>query len=263
MASARPAEPAPTARVPPSGVPPRPWERTPAPAHAGATPLSPTIEPAPAVRITNVRKPAEFEPPPPTDADERLFPEEGSAEGCASGECLPDVAPPDPEPEPVQALASSGRDNPSRTTAERWRAAVEYVKSQSVRHGAALANGRLLWLRTGEIGLAYRPQDGFHRVQISSSTGRAIVDKALAEHFGRPMKLAFEDAAADSAPQSIAEEEANSRAAHEKSTEGKVRAHPAVRSILKLLGGEIEHVQVYEPERPSAVRPSDASEESS
>lgn len=232
-------------------APPPPLRGIPAP--AGATPLSRTTEPAPAVRITNVRKP---EPPPgATAADERLFPEEGSAEGCASGECLPDIAPPEPEPDPVQAPMSSGRDNASRSTAERWRAAVESVKAQSPRHGMALANGRLMWLRTGEIGLAFRPQEGFHRIQLTSPAGRATLDKALAEHFGRPMKLVLEDAPADGGPKSLAEEDAQSRAAHEKSTEGKVRGHPAVRSVLKFLGGEIEHIQVYEPERPSAAAP--------
>ncbi len=258
-----------------AGVPPRPWEtrNTSAPTlppagpaippplralsvpPAGATPLSRTTEPAPTVRITNVRKP---EAPAPTDSDERLFPEEGSAEGCASGECLPDAAPQEPEPEPEVPMAQaprSGRDNPSRSTAERWRAAVDSVKGASVRHGAALAHGRLLWLRTGEIGLGYRPQEGFHRLQLTSATGKAIVDKALAEHFGRPMKLVFEETAGDVATQSIAEEEASSRAAHEKSTEGKVRSHPAIRSVLKLLGGEVEHIQIYEPERPAVAAP--------
>lgn len=229
--------------------------------HAGATPLSRTTEPAPTVRITNVRKP---EPPPVSDAspDERYFPEEGPAGGCASGECLPDVAPPEPEPEPVMAEAPRrGRDNPSLTTAERWRAAVDFVKSQSVRHGAALAHGRLLWLRPGEIGLGYRPQEGFHRLQITSTSGRALVDKALAEHFGRPMKLVLEETTGDAAPRSIAEEEASSRAAYEKSTDGKMRSHPAIRSVLKILGGEVEHIQVYEPERPSAAPPPSESPE--
>jgi hypothetical protein len=210
------------------------------------------------VRVTNVRKPATApEPPPPSD-DERYFPEEGSAEGCASGECLPDAAPP-----PPATASPANRDAPSSLASERWRSAVESVKAASVRHGAALSHGRLLWLRTGEIGLAFRPQDSFHRAQVNATTGRSIVEKALSEHFGRPMKLVFEDGAAESAPPSLAEEDAQSREAHEKSTEGKVRSHPAVRSVLKLLGGEIEHIQVYEPERPSAAPPSEAPEEAS
>lgn len=273
-----PPAPRPQAPAASGGVPPRPWEtqarNTSAPTlppagpsippplralsnpPAGATPLSRTTEPAPTVRVTNVRKP---EPPPPSDGDERLFPEEGSAEGCASGECLPDVAPPEAEPEPEVPLAQaprSGRDNPSRSTAERWRAAVDSVKGASVRHGAALSHGRLLWLRTGEIGLGYRAQEGFHKLQLTNATGKALVDKALAEHFGRPMKLVFEEVTGDAPTQSIAEEEASSRAAHEKSTEGKVRSHPAIRSVLKLLGGEVEHIQIYEPERPSVAAPS-------
>jgi hypothetical protein len=222
-------------------------------APAGATPLSRVTEPAPEVRVINVRKPPEAVPTP--SADERMFPEEGSAEGCASGECLPEAAAAEPEPEPEAPAASNGRDTPTLPIGERWRAAVETVRTQSPRHGTALAHGRLLWLRPGEVGLAYAPTAAFHRGMLTGGSGRALVEKALSEHFGRPMKLVAQEAtgeaAAATAP-SIAEQDAQARAAHTQSTEGKVRSHPGVRAVLKILGGEIEHIQVLEPERPSA-----------
>jgi hypothetical protein len=220
----------------------------------GATPLSRVTEPAPEVRIINVRKPPEAVPA--ATPEERLFPEEGSAEGCASGECLPDaVAEPEPAAEPEAAPGGTGRDTPTLPIGERWRAAVETVRTQSPRHGTALAHGRLLWLRPGEVGLAYTPTAAFHRGMVSGASGRTLVEKALAEHFGRPMKLVTQEATAEAAaatPLSIAEQDAQARAAHTQSTEGKVRTHPAVRAVLKILGGEIEHIQVLEPERPSA-----------
>jgi hypothetical protein len=211
-------------------------------------------EPSPEVRVINVRKPPE--PAPATSPEERLFPEEGSAEGCASGECLPDaVAEPESEPEPQATPGGNGRDTPTLPIGERWRAAVESVRTQSPRHGTALAHGRLLWLRPGEVGLAYTPTAAFHRGMLTGTSGRALVEKALSEHFGRPMKLVAQEATGEAAaatPLSIAEQDAQARAAYTQSTEGKVRTHPAVRAVLKILGGEIEHIQVLEPERPSA-----------
>ena len=243
------------------------------------TPPAPDAPPGPTVRITNMRRPEPVGPPEPPplgdeDADERLFPEEGSAEGCASGECLPPTEPvaqaqapapepeatePEPEPEPPPAVAppAVGRDNPNRSLPERWRAAVESVKATSVRHGTALANGRLQSMKAGEIILGFPPSAAFHKAAVTAAAGKATVDAALAAHFGRPVKLTIQDVAqtqeAHGLGLSISEQDSHSRATHEKSTEGKVRSHASVRAILKMLGGEIEHIQVYEPERPAAV----------
>ncbi len=249
----------------------------------GATPLSRVTEPSPEVRLINVRKPVEPRPVEPEPAEpepaepeatepepepieaaeapeaaqaERLFAEEGSAEGCASGECLPDAAPaslPAPAPEAAPPPLSTGRDNPSLSTGERWRAAVESVKASSPRHGAALANARVLWIRAGEVGVSYTAAAAFHRGQVMGGAGRTLVEKALSEHFGRPMKLLLEEATAEAASGlSLAEQDAQARTAHQQNTEGRVRSHPAIRAVLKHLGGEIEHIQVLEQERPAA-----------
>ncbi|MCE9673788.1 DNA polymerase III subunit gamma/tau [Myxococcus stipitatus] len=254
--------------APPVSAPP-----TPAPGpHAGATSLSRTTEPAPTVRVVNVRKPepppgAIPEPPPVEEDESRYYPEEASPGGCASGECLPEpeapAAEPEPEPPPLAASAppvARSRDNPNLPLIERWRAAVETVKGNSLRHGTALANGRLLSMKAGEIILGYIPAAGLHRMTVTAAAGKSLIDKLLAEHFGRPVKLTFQDIAADDsrAGLSIAERDAQSRANYEKNTESKVRNHASVRSVLMLLGGEIEHIQVYEPERPSAASVADA-----
>ncbi|WP_228558540.1 DNA polymerase III subunit gamma/tau [Myxococcus sp. AB056] len=262
---------APTAPTPLPSVPP-----------AGATPLSRTTEPAPSVRVTNIRRPEPIAPPEPPpyaeEEDARYYPEENSPEGCASGECLPEVAAapppaselviqhesePEPEPPPPPPVTRS-RDNPNLPLIERWRAAVETVKASHPRQGAALSNGRLMSMKNGEIVLGFLPVAGFHRMAVNSTAGKAAVDKALAEHFGRQVKLTIQDASPDD-PRlgpSLADQDAQTRAAHEKNTDSKVRSHPAVRAVLKFLGGEIEHIQVYEPERPGAVPADDTSDDS-
>jgi hypothetical protein len=113
------------------------------------------------------------------------------------------------------------------------------------------------------VGVAYIATAAFHRGQVTGGTGRVLVEKALAEHFGRPMRLVVEEATGEAASTlSIAEQEAQARTAHQQSTEGKVRSHPATRAVLKILGGEIEHIQVLEPERPPAGPAVESPEES-
>ena len=229
----------------------------PAPAGAGSAAVASRLAPpvdvaaAPVVRAVNAR------PAPAADEageEARLFAEEGPAGGCASGECLPEEEPAEaPEPPPAAAPARPGRDSPTQALAERWRAAVDTVRAASARHGASLAFGRLLWIRPGEVGVAYPSAMGFHRTTVTASAGRSIVERALSEHFGRPTRLVVEQAVDGvGATLSVAEEDQQNRSAHERSTEGKVRGHPAVRAALKILGGEIEHIQVLEPVRPPA-----------
>ncbi len=222
-----------------------------------------TAAAAPDVRVTNRRLPDA----PAADPDEKLFPEEGSAEGCASGECLPAAAEPTaaaapPAPAaPAPALADPGDDEPSLPTAQplraapTWRGAVEAVKAVSSRHGASLAFGRVISQEPGKVRLAFSKEAGFHRATVTGN-GKAGVEKALSDYFRRPTVLVVEESDAyAAAPPSMAEVDARGRAEREKSAESRIRTHPAVRAALKLLGGEIEHVQVLEEERPAPATP--------
>ncbi|MCY1033187.1 DNA polymerase III subunit gamma/tau [Corallococcus sp. BB11-1] len=263
----------PAAFVPSSNEPPQaPTAFTPAPTAPASTafvPSSPVAAPTPAAFAppgpstgaqpvsTASTPPAAFTPAPSpaarTPAPAAIAPPRPFAPPPAALE----PEPPEPEPPPAAAPVASGRDNPNRSLPERWRAAVDSVKSTSVRHGTALANGRLLSMKAGEIILGFPPSAAFHKAAVTAAAGKATVDAALASHFGRPVKLTIQDVAqaqeAHGLGMSISEQDSHSRATHEKSTEGKVRGHPSVRAILKMLGGEIEHIQVYEPERPAAV----------
>jgi hypothetical protein len=133
-----------------------------------------------------------------------------------------------------------------------WRAAVEAVRATSARHAASLAQGRLVALRKGEVVLAYRPEASFHRTTVTGQSGRATVERLLGEHFGQPTRIVLDDAAAATAPKSLAEQDAEARAAHEVSTDQSVRGHPAIQAALRILGGELEHIQVLERQRTGA-----------
>ena len=135
-------------------------------------------------------------------------------------------------------------------SADRWRAAVDSVRAASPRHGASLAFGRLVRVAPGEVVIAFPPEADFHRSTVSGA-GRATIEQVLTTTFGRPTRLVIDNAAASLAPQSIAEVEAKERAAHERTVEARVRNHPALQSAIRILGGEVEHVQVLERERPS------------
>ena len=106
--------------------------RTPSTATHGLPTAVPST--APQVRITNVVKPPEpvpaFEPVSLDSADE-----------------------PDEEPPPAGApvFARSGKDDPTRSQSERWRAALETVREASTRLGASLSHARVLWMRPGDI----------------------------------------------------------------------------------------------------------------
>jgi hypothetical protein len=49
-----------------------------------------------------------------------------------------------------------------------------------------------------------------------------------------------------SAPRSIAEQELSDRTARENSIDARIRVHPAVQNVLRLFGGQVEHIQVLD-----------------
>lgn len=203
------------------------------------------------MRLTNVQR-----PPPATgpEEDSRLFPEEGPAGGCASGECLPEAEPearPSPPPPPQLLM-------------ERWRAAIEVVQEKvGARQAAALKQARLLGLKPGEVLLGFLPSHGLHRSAVMGPQQPRIA-QALSEYFSTPTRLVAQDVSPQepSGLQSIAEQEQQHREAHKNSTEGMVRSHPAVHAVLRLLGGEIEHIQVYEPVRSPSTPAAESLDES-
>ena len=145
---------------------------------------------------------------------------------------------------PAPAAAPLGKDL--------WKAAVDAVRNESPRHGKSLAFGRLLRAAAGEVVIAFTPEADFHRATVSGS-GRPLIEEIFAKVFGRPTKLIIDQHGAASAPPSLAEEEAKEKEAHEKSVEARVRRHPALQAAMRMLGGEIEQIQMLERARPSAI----------
>lgn len=130
-----------------------------------------------------------------------------------------------------------------------------------MRHGKSLGFGRLLALRPGEAVLAFPKEAAFHRATVTGS-GRATIEQALGQHFGRPTRLVDEpsEALCAAAPASFAEEDARQKVDREKGIEAKVRAHPAVRAAMRILGGELEQVQVLERTSPAQADPEPSDE---
>ena len=246
------------APAPISGAPPRP-DSSAATSAARGTAASPSLAAhnsasQPEVRLVNRQVPVAAEP------EVKLFAPEGSAEGCASGECLPPA--PDlheaDEPEPPAPVPAATARGPS-TDDEKWRRAVDALREVSPRHGKSLSYARFLGFTPEGVRLAFPPDAAFHKSQVTGMS-RPMVEGELTRALGRPIKLVEDSSvqALESAPKSIAEVEATDQSSRERGIEGKVKAHPALRNVLRHLGGALEHIAYLEPAaviRPSAPSP--------
>ncbi len=198
-----------------------------------------------------VARPASAPTPPAADAPvpaarkaDAPLPVDTSPGGCATGECLSET---------LAAPPARGRDDPTRPLLDRWRAALDTVAGESPRHSASLKQARLLSLREGEVGVAFRADASFHRTTVSGQSGRPVVERLLSVHFGRPTRLVVDETAgAATGGKSLAEIDTEARAEHERATGQSVRNHPAILATLRILGGELEHIQVLEHERTGA-----------
>jgi hypothetical protein len=92
--------------------------------------------------------------------------------------------------------------------------------------------------------MGFGPQALFHRSAVTGTSGKQTVEQALTRHFGRPTRLVVLDGQVDG--YCLAEDEAKARVAREQGAEQQVREHPALRNVLRVLGGEVEHIQVLE-----------------
>lgn len=183
------------------------------------------------------------------EAPGRIFEQEASPGGCATGECGPDGAEQIP---PAAGQATGGisgaplSDDPTLGLHERWRRALEGLKASgnSMVYNV-LAEGRLAWLRRGEVALGYASSNAFHRASLETGEFRGAAEAFLSEWFSTPTRLRVQDASED-APASVADENREQRAQREKRLEQEAREHPAVLAALSVLGGEIEDIRVLE-----------------
>jgi len=144
---------------------------------------------------------------------------------------------------------------------QRWLDAVNSVRASSPRLGTSLGFGRLVSFSDPELALAFTKQSSFHRAIVAGS-GRTQIEQLLSAHLGRPVKLRIEEGSSNtSAPLSPAEREAEEKDARSREIHARVRSHAAVQASLRLLGGEIEQIQLLDVERPTP--PQDSSDETS
>ncbi len=209
----------------------------------------------PEVRLIN-RKLAPEPSAEKPEGDVKLFAPEGSAEGCASGECLPEAPavaaalPPElheaDEPEPPPPVAPA--DRTLATDEEKWKRAVDALREVSPRHGKSLSYARFLGFTPEGVRVAFPADAAFHKSQVISMS-RPMVEGELARSLGRPIKLVEDTSvqAFQSAARSIAEVELTDRNTRERGIEDKVKSHPALRNVLRHLGGALEHISYLEP----------------
>lgn len=159
-----------------------------------------------------------------------------SAEGCASGDCLPD-APTQPAP----AISTGDAQH-------RWKTAVEALRGKNPRLGKSLTYARLISLSPSEARLAFPSDAGFHRATVFGHA-RTELQNLLGQHLGQTVQMVEEKSAEvfASASKSVAEQESHDKANRERNIESKVRQNSAVQSVMRVLGGTLEHVQVLEP----------------
>lgn len=145
---------------------------------------------------------------------------------------------------------------------DRWKAAVDAVRLANPRLGKSLSYARMTSLGNGEARIAFPTDAGFHRA-TTFGTSRPELEAMLSKHLGEQTKLVEDKTggAFQGAAKSVAEQEAVDKATREKAIEAKVRENPAVLSVLKILGGSLEHVHVLEPASRNSEEPVPAAPE--
>lgn len=172
--------------------------------------------------------------------------------------------PPAPTPEPAAPTPEPPAPSfppPAAMDEQRWLDAVNSVRASSPRLGTSLGFGRLVSFDGSELTLAFTKQSSFHRGFVAGS-GRTQIEQLLCAHLGRPVKLRVEEGSSNiAAPLSPAEREAEEKDARSREIHARVRSHAAVEASLRLLGGEIEQIQLLDVERPTP--PQDSPDETS
>ena len=164
------------------------------------------------------------------------------------------AAPPDDDAQPALSVALP--------LAERWARAVDAVRAASPRLGKSLSVGRIIALKDGEARIAFPTDAGFHRATVFGAS-RPEIEAALSRKLGVPTRLAEEksEAAFAAAGRSVSESEADAKFSRERTIEARVRQSSAVLSVLNILGGTLEHVQVLDAgpslEHEAPVAPDD------
>lgn len=179
--------------------------------------------------------PPDDEPPPPGDEDvppgfaeppARVFPPEPSPGGCAEGACA----------------AGDDRSAPQEV---RWASFLASIRQTHPVLHPLLAEGKLAWIRPGEVALGFSSQHAFHKAQLGSEEMRRTAEQLLGAWFGAPTRLRL-DVEVGAEGLSVAEAERRRREQEAAERRRRAREHEAVRAVQTLLGGEIVGIEVPE-----------------
>ncbi len=156
-------------------------------------------------------------------------------------------------PEPPSLENELPGEAAPQTPHDQFRRAVDALRGENARLGKSFSFARFVSLEPGLLKVAFPPDAGFHRATVFGS-GKVTIEEALSRHFGRATKVQEDTSsgALSVAPKSIAEQEASARTAREQRIDSSVRTHPSVVNVLRILGGQLEHVHVLEPESAAA-----------
>jgi DNA polymerase-3 subunit gamma/tau len=123
-----------------------------------------------------------------------------------------------------------------------WSTLVARVRSQRPALASLLEHGRPLRFGEDGVEIGY-PKGTFYLESAQERDNRALLERVIAEHFGKPVPLAV--AATDVAAggvQTLAESAADRQRRREREIRDGALEHPAVQDALAVLGGEVKEV---------------------
>jgi DNA polymerase-3 subunit gamma/tau len=139
--------------------------------------------------------------------------------------------------EPAAPAVAAG----AATLDERWRALVESVRAtRKMTAAAALERGIPLRIDEGTVEVGFRNPN--HALALEDRETRLAVEAAFGRALGEKVSLRIQQAP-EAAPSSLHDEKARARSERRGQRLKAGREHPAVRSAVELLGGEIEDVR--------------------
>jgi DNA polymerase III gamma/tau subunit len=146
-----------------------------------------------------------------------------------------------PEPEPEHEPDPEPERRPLDLNS-RWRLLIDSVKAaRKPAAASALEHAVPLKIDRSAVQVGFRKGDG-RAVILADKETRAAVEAAFEKALGfrAPLQIVEQDAPADG---SVAEQRQKQSAAAQSGRLAAAREHPAVRSAVELLGGEIEDVR--------------------
>lgn len=123
-----------------------------------------------------------------------------------------------------------------------WSALVERIRGQRPALASLLEHGRPLTFCEEGVEIGY-PKGTFYLESAQERENRSLLERVIAEHFGKPVALTIAaTAAADGTVQTLAESAADRQRRREREIRDGALEHPAVQDALAVLGGEVKEV---------------------